>query len=49
MDGTPEQKEQWLPGIASGDIIASFALTEPDNGSDAEGFVPRHVGMATSS
>ena len=37
MDGTPEQKEQWLPGIASGDIIASFALTEPDNGSDAGG------------
>lgn len=37
MDGTPEQKEQWLPGVASGDVIASFALTEPDNGSDAGG------------
>jgi acyl-CoA dehydrogenase len=37
MDGTPEQKERWLPGIASGDVIASFALTEPDNGSDAGG------------
>nr|WP_321507080.1 acyl-CoA dehydrogenase family protein [uncultured Celeribacter sp.] len=37
MDGTPDQKERWLPGIASGDIIASFALTEPDNGSDAGG------------
>lgn len=37
MDGTPEQKQQWLPGIASGEIIASFALTEPDNGSDAGG------------
>ncbi|MEO1910181.1 MAG: acyl-CoA dehydrogenase family protein [Paracoccus sp. (in: a-proteobacteria)] len=37
MDGTQVQKEQWLPGIASGDIIASFALTEPDNGSDAAG------------
>ena len=37
MDGTPEQKQQWLPAIASGDVIASFALTEPDNGSDAGG------------
>ena len=37
MDGTPAQKDQWLPGIASGDTIASFALTEPDNGSDAGG------------
>jgi acyl-CoA dehydrogenase len=37
MDGTSEQKQDWLPGVASGDIIASFALTEPDNGSDAAG------------
>lgn len=37
MDGTQEQKEQWLPGIASGKIITSFALTEPDHGSDAGG------------
>lgn len=37
MDGTPEQKERWLHGIASGDIMTSFALTEPDNGSDAAG------------
>ncbi|OXT01433.1 acyl-CoA dehydrogenase [Notoacmeibacter marinus] len=37
MDGTDEQRERWLPGIASGDIIASFALTEPDHGSDAGG------------
>ena len=33
--GTEEQKEKWLPGIASGDLIASFALTEPEAGSDA--------------
>lgn len=37
MDGTPEQKQSWLPAVASGDVIASFALTEPDNGSDAAG------------
>lgn len=33
--GTEEQKNRWLPGIASGDLIASFALTEPEAGSDA--------------
>lgn len=33
--GTPEQKEKWLPRIASGEIVASFALTEPNVGSDA--------------
>ncbi len=35
MDGTPEQKARYLPRMASGEIIASFALTEPDAGSDA--------------
>jgi acyl-CoA dehydrogenase len=35
MDGTPEQKDQWLPRLASGELIASFALTEPEAGSDA--------------
>ena len=33
--GTEAQKEQWLPGIASGDLVSSFALTEPEAGSDA--------------
>lgn len=33
--GTPEQKQRYLPGLASGQIIGSFALTEPDAGSDA--------------
>ncbi|EKE43200.1 Acyl-CoA dehydrogenase [Oceaniovalibus guishaninsula JLT2003] len=37
MDGTDAQKDRWLPGIASGETIASFALTEPDHGSDAGG------------
>ncbi|QNP48584.1 acyl-CoA dehydrogenase family protein [Diaphorobacter aerolatus] len=35
MDGTPEQKAEYLPRIASGELIISFALTEPDAGSDA--------------
>lgn len=35
IDGTPEQKEKYLPGLAAGEIIGSFALTEPDVGSDA--------------
>ena len=33
--GTEEQKQQWLPGIANGTKLGCFALTEPDNGSDA--------------
>lgn len=35
MAGSPEQKQQWLPKIASGEIVTSFALTEPDVGSDS--------------
>ena len=35
IDGTEEQKRQWLPGMATGEIIGSFCLTEPDAGSDA--------------
>lgn len=35
MDGNDEQKAYWLPKIASGEIVTSFALTEPDVGSDS--------------
>jgi acyl-CoA dehydrogenase len=35
MDGTPQQKDRWLPPLARGELIASFALTEPEAGSDA--------------
>jgi acyl-CoA dehydrogenase len=35
MDGTPEQKAKYLPRLATGEIVSSFALTEPDVGSDA--------------
>ncbi len=32
--GSEEQKEQWLPQMAAGEIIGCFGLTEPDHGSD---------------
>ncbi|MGA0840770.1 MAG: acyl-CoA dehydrogenase family protein [Pseudomonadales bacterium] len=35
MDGTPAQRAHYLPRMASGDIVGSFALTEPDAGSDS--------------
>lgn len=33
--GTDEQKQKYLPKLATGELVASFALTEPDAGSDA--------------
>jgi butyryl-CoA dehydrogenase len=36
MFGTDEQKKKWLPQLASGQMIAAFALTEPEAGSDAK-------------
>ena len=35
MDGRQDQKDYWLPKLASGEVVASFALTEPEAGSDA--------------
>jgi acyl-CoA dehydrogenase len=35
MFGTDAQKQKWLPGIASGEIVTSFALTEAEAGSDS--------------
>ena len=35
MGGTEQQKQRYLPRIASGELIAAFALTEPESGSDA--------------
>ena len=34
LAGTPEQKAQWLPGIASGGVLPTAVFTEPDTGSD---------------
>ena len=39
--GTPAQKEHWLPQMTSGKVIAAFALTEPDVGSDAKSIKSR--------
>ncbi|GAB3246525.1 acyl-CoA dehydrogenase family protein [Nocardioides dilutus] len=35
--GTDDQKARWLPGMAAGEVVASFALTEPGAGSDPAG------------
>ena len=35
--GTPEQRERWLPGIATGELMCAVAVTEPDHGSDVAG------------
>jgi len=35
--GSQEQKENWLPGMALGDVIGAFCLTEPDAGCDVGG------------
>ena len=32
--GSPEQRERWLPSMATGDVVGCFCLTEPDHGSD---------------
>lgn len=39
--GTPEQKQEWLPRLCSGEALACFALTEPDTGSDAGSLATR--------
>ncbi|HKH08721.1 MAG TPA: acyl-CoA dehydrogenase family protein [Agromyces sp.] len=35
--GSEEQKQRWLPGMANGELIGCFALTEPQGGSDPAG------------
>ncbi|RMX04288.1 acyl-CoA dehydrogenase [Corticibacter populi] len=43
IDGTEAQKRDYLPRVASGELIMSFALTEPDAGSDAAALKLRAV------
>jgi alkylation response protein AidB-like acyl-CoA dehydrogenase len=41
--GTPEQQDRWLPGLASGERLIAFGLTEADAGSDPSGIRTRAV------
>jgi len=43
MAGSQQQKSEWLPRIASGEIVTSFALTEPGAGSDSASVETRAV------
>lgn len=43
LDGTPEQKQRYLPRLATGELVGCFALTEPGAGSDAGGITTRAV------
>lgn len=47
--GTEEQKARWLAPIASGDVVASFALTEPGAGSNPAGLRTKAVQQADGS
>jgi acyl-CoA dehydrogenase family protein 9 len=49
MFGSDEQKERWLPDLASGRKLAGFALTEPQAGSDAWNLQSRAVQQADGS
>ena len=44
--GTEEQKQKYLPKLASGEYIGCFGLTEPDHGSDPGGMVTRARSVA---
>jgi alkylation response protein AidB-like acyl-CoA dehydrogenase len=41
--GTPAQRQQYLPGMCAGDILACFGLTEPGTGSDAGSLATKAV------
>ena len=45
--GSDAQRQKYLPGLASGDLIGCFGLTEPDAGSDPAGMKTRAVKTAT--
>jgi glutaryl-CoA dehydrogenase len=45
--GTEEQRQKYLPGLAAGDLIGCFGLTEPDAGSDPAGMKTRAEKTAT--
>src|SRR3546814_6895044 len=43
IDGTPDQQAEWLPRIATGEVIVSFCLTEPGSGSDSAALITSAV------
>lgn len=43
FEGTEDQKQAYLPRLASGELISAFALTEPDTGSDPASLTTRAV------
>jgi (2S)-methylsuccinyl-CoA dehydrogenase len=47
--GTREQKEKWLPKIASGEILPTAVFTEPNTGSDLGASAPARCAMAMST
>lgn len=47
--GTEEQKRQWLPGIADGTLVAAFAITEPDAGSNSHNITTTATKQADGS
>ena len=47
LGGTPDQKEQWLPKIASGETLPTAVFTEPDVGSDLGSLKTRAIQSAT--
>ncbi|MGZ6341330.1 MAG: acyl-CoA dehydrogenase family protein [Candidatus Limnocylindrales bacterium] len=47
--GTDEQRTRWLPGLAAGELIAAYALTEPSTGSDAQAIRTKATRQADGS
>ncbi len=43
--GTEEQRQRFLPGLATGDLVGCFGLTEPDAGSDPAGMKTRAIAV----
>lgn len=41
--GTTEQKQRWLPKMASGELVAAIAMTEPGTGSDLQGIKTKAI------
>jgi acyl-CoA dehydrogenase len=41
--GNAEQRERWLPGVASGEVVLGIAMSEPGTGSDLQGITTKAV------